>query len=129
MFKKTMLEIIILILLVVIIGVTGQLFLKIGLREIGQIRLTNLRSVAQNIIQLFTSQLIIVGLIFCAISAFFWLVVLSRADLNFLYPLAGGLFYIVLFLASWFFLKESVSFTHLFGVIIILAGIIILTKA
>lgn len=126
MLKKTMIGIII---LVVIMGVSGQLFLKMGLTEIGQIKLTNFETIARNIFKILTNQLVIVGIIFCAISAFFWLVVLSQTNLNFAYPLTGGFFYIVLFFASWLILKESVNSIHLLGVIIILIGIIVLTRA
>lgn len=129
MLKKTMFEIIILILLIIAIGVSGQLFLKKGLTEIGQIKLTNLEIIAQNIVKMLTNKLVIIGIICSIVSAFFWLVVLSQVNLSLAYPLVGGLFYIVLFFASWLILKESVSFIHLLGVMVIVIGIILLTRA
>lgn len=117
-----------LILAIGIVSLIGQLCLKRGVTEIGVIQTGSLRILIQSIIKLLSNPLILTGLCFSVVGAFIWLMILSRVDLSFAFPISGGIFYILLFLASWLVLKEEVTLFRWMGVIVILIGIIMITK-
>jgi multidrug transporter EmrE-like cation transporter len=67
------------------------------------------------------------GLVLYAASVINWLVVLSRLDLGIAYPLMGA-GYILAFLAGVYWFKEPVSATRIAGIIVIILGVILLTR-
>ena len=117
-----------LILAMGIITLIGQLCLKRGVMEVGVIQAGSLRILIQSIIKLLSNPLILTGLSFSVVGAFIWLMILSRVGLSFVFPISGGIFYILLFLASWLVLKEEITLLRWMGVIVILIGIIMITK-
>lgn len=117
------------ILLIVILGVSGQLLIKKGMSEIGVIELSGANLIFKNIVKIISNPLVIAGLICSLIAAFFWLTALSRNDLNYLYPLIGGLVYVVLFISSWLLLGEKASSLRILGIATILVGLFLLYKS
>ena len=67
------------------------------------------------------------GLVIFALSAVIWLMVLSRASLSFAYPFAS-LSYLVIVLADRFVLGEAVSPLRWAGVLLIMAGIVLVAQ-
>ena len=66
----------------------------------------------------------VAGIILYAVSALFWLVVLSRVPLSVAYPVvAGG--YIIVVVYSRFVFKEDVRFIAWVGLAMIVVGVII----
>ncbi|MBI4160577.1 MAG: EamA family transporter [Candidatus Yanofskybacteria bacterium] len=59
---------------------------------------------------------------------FMWTWVLSKMQLNVVYPIAVAVQLILLSIGSWFLLKESLSFIQIIGVSIIILGIFLLLK-
>ncbi len=57
-----------------------------------------------------------------------WLLALRSLPLSLAYPFSG-LTIAVVALLGWFFLKESISVTHLIGMGLILAGVVMLAQA
>lgn len=124
-----MIKIFILIFLTVFFGIGGQIFLKKGMTEVGQIQFESFELLFPGLLKMFFNLRVMIGLILCAIGAFFWLIILShKINLNFVYPLAGGIFYIGLLLTTRIFLKEILILPQLIGIAIILTGILILIK-
>ena len=68
-----------------------------------------------------TSPLLMLGLALYGIAAIVWIIVLSRVDLSYAYPLAG-LGFIQTVLLSYLFLGETISTERLFGTLLIAAG-------
>jgi len=128
MFSKKMSAIMLLMIIGVLIGVCSQMVLKSGLKQTGELKLDKISAIPVIILKLLTNRLVVFGLLLSGFAAFFWLVVLSRMDLSFGYPLAGAIFYIFLFIASWLILKENITLTKILGTVIISMGIIILIK-
>jgi len=128
MFSKKMSAIMLLMIIGVLIGVCSQMVLKSGLKQTGELKLDKISAIPVIILKLLTNRLVVFGLLLSGFAAFFWLVVLSRKDLSFGYPLAGAIFYIFLFIASWLILKENITLTKILGTVIISMGIIILIK-
>ena len=68
-----------------------------------------------------------VGLALYGISSLVWLIVLSRLDLSYAYPLLASM-YIVLPLLSMVFLKESIPPLRWLGMLVVIAGVILVSR-
>lgn len=115
---------IILILISVVLGVLGQLSMKYGSMQIGQI---NLSQPLSFLISAATNLYTLMGLGLYFISSVFWIVTLSRVDLSFAYPLIS-LGYILVLLLSAMLFHEKVLTVHYAGVMLIIAGVILITR-
>jgi len=70
----------------------------------------------------------ILGFILYILGFLSWLVILSKFKLNFAFPVAMSLFFLVSMGSSVLFLKESITTLHVIGIILCLLGIIIITS-
>jgi drug/metabolite transporter (DMT)-like permease len=122
MFKNYLL-----ILLTVAISVTGQTLLKVGMKNMGRVDSLAIEKIIPLIVSMGTNVFVIAGLSLFVIGTFFWLIVLSRLDLSFVYPF-GALQYIFIYAISYFFLGEHISAGRIAGVSVVLCGILIIGK-
>lgn len=108
-------------------GVFGQLALKYGMTQLGaqSISASTLTTVFSRIV---FSPWILLGLLIYGAGTFFWLMVLSRVDLSFAYPMLS-MSYVLIIGSSWMFLGESVSLLRLAGVVTIITGVIFISQS
>lgn len=109
------------------ISVVAQTFLKIGVGEVGVIESLVPHTIISTLFIFATTWQIVLGLFLYMMGTFIWLVLLSRLDLSFLYPI-GALQYVLVFIFSYFFLGEHITFGRIAGLIFILIGILIINK-
>ncbi|MBS3108740.1 EamA family transporter [Candidatus Woesearchaeota archaeon] len=110
----------------VVFSVTGQLLLKYATTKTGELHLT--KNTFNTLIKIFTNKFIILGLTSYVISAMLWLIVLSRLDLSFAYPLASSS-YILIAITSKVFFKEKISKLRWLSIIIIMLGVVLLSNS
>lgn len=109
------------LLLSVVLATTGQLLLKAGMTEVGQLQLGTsevlglLRSVV-------TTWQLLAGLAAFGTSALFWLVTLSRVPLSTAYPIVS-LSYVLILGFSTLLLGERPPLTVWVGALLIMAGV------
>ena len=108
-----------LILANIFLAVSGQIFIKQGVNKIGSFSEMQL---GQFLLKSIESPLVIMGLILYFISAAIWVMVLSKVDLSFAYPMLSLGYILILFL-SWAFLHETISPVRIAGVVLIIAGV------
>lgn len=102
---------------------SAQLLMKAGTTRLGQGLLD--RGVIAFLLRLAATPQIVAGLVLYAISAFFWILTLSRADLSYAYPMvAGG--YIIVSLMAWGIFHEQMTWTKGAALVIIGAGVALL---
>lgn len=118
-----MLKIIFLIILTSLLTVISQIFLKKGFMGSGEIKIDNFSELVGSLSRLIQEKYFLVGAFFALMAAFIWLIIVSKKDLTIVFPIAGGIFYILLFLFSWLFLGENITLWKLLGTIIIFLGI------
>jgi len=94
-------------LLVPVIGTLGQMFLKVGMSQIGSIKRSDFDSPISFMLSVFTNPWIIMAipLYFCGF--ILWLIVLSKLDLSYAYGFLA-LTYVLIPLISWLILGESI---------------------
>lgn len=114
------------ILLSVVMAAAGQVLLKKGMVSAGSMSfdLKGLAETAKAVV--FNSQ-VLIGMAAYILSALFWLMALSRADLSFVYPFTALTFVLVM-LASVIIFKESVSFVRILGFLCICVGILFISR-
>lgn len=108
-------------------GVAGQLVLKRGMTVLGAQSLTS-TNVFDVALRMVLSPWVIGGLAIYVAGTFFWLMVLSRVDLSFAYPMTS-LSYLLIVLSSWYFLGESISPLRIVGVLTIVAGVSLIAQS
>lgn len=106
-------------------SVTGELFLKAGMNEIGAFNLSNLIPTMGKIL---THPRILTGFVSIGIGAVFWLAAIARVELSWAYPLLS-LGYILVLVLSAVFLGESVSPVRWIGVLVIVVGVILVSRS
>jgi multidrug transporter EmrE-like cation transporter len=123
-----------LILFSIILGVAGQLSLKHGVgiassdssSRIAQsldVRsiLTFLQSAAAN-------KFVIFGFLFYLVSAASWLVILSRVDLSFAYPMISSGYIVIVILSKYIF-DEPGTALRIAGTLLVCGGVFLLLRS
>lgn len=102
---------------------TGQLFLKMGMDQVGNFAFTP-EGILAALPQIALNPFIWIGMLGFLGGTVFWLGVLSRAPLSLAYPILA-LSYFVVVIEAWLFLGEQVTWLRLVGVGVIVVGVII----
>lgn len=114
------------ILAAVILAVGGQMFVKIGLKSLGDIDLSG--GLIPFYLKILLSPFVILGSLIYTCSIFFWWYALSKTDLSFAYPfLALG--YVLILIFSRLFLGESIPLLRWIGVLVICLGVFLISKS
>ena len=113
------------LLLILVIGLvfesTGVVLLKKGMTQIGDLNRVSAGEVLRVVKCGATSPQILLGVLFEAMFFATLLILMSRSDISFLWPLTGLSFVFATF-AAMVFLGETVSPTRWFGVLLIVIG-------
>ncbi|HDP70195.1 MAG TPA: multidrug resistance protein [Actinobacteria bacterium] len=117
-----------LILISVGLAVAGQVFLKVGMGQVGSIGSSSIANWQDTLLKVIATPQIWLGLMLYGLSALSWLIVLSRVELSFAYPFAA-LGYAAVVFVSWLYLKEPVSLLRWLGVLVICLGVILISKS
>jgi len=108
-----------LLLLDIFLTVSAQLVLRTGAHRLSSgLSLSIVLEPLKNIF-LFT------GLLLYAVSFFLYVFVLSRLQLHVVYPIAVGTTLVLITLASYLLLKETITIIQIIGIAAILIGVIL----
>ena len=119
-------EIVLLILISVILGAFGQIFLKKGMKNVGEIEIKDLLS--SKFFNLIREKFLFLGIALYGLAAIVWLVILSKAELSFAYPLIS-IGYILVAVLSKIFLNESLTLVRFLGIILIFIGVFLILRS
>ncbi len=108
-------------------GVFGQLVLKQGMTRLGAQTIST-STLFDTVLKLVLSPWVIGGLAIYVAGTFFWLMVLSRVELSFAYPMTS-MSYILIVLSSWYFLGEEISLLRIVGVLTIIVGVVVISQS
>jgi multidrug transporter EmrE-like cation transporter len=116
-----------LILTGVLLNAAAQLALKEGMRRIGHFDfvLANAGPIGW---QAATNPFVFLGLTLYVVSVVVWLLVLSRVEVSFAYPMLS-VGYIVNALAAWYLFAEDLSPTRVAGIVVIVAGVWLVARS
>lgn len=111
----------------VLLNAAAQLLLKAGTRVLGVIDPRH-GALVSSALSVATQPYIIGGLVCYVVSVAVWIMALSRVEVSVAYPMLS-LGYIVNALAAWWLFGEVLTPTKLAGMLIILAGVFVLSRA
>jgi multidrug transporter EmrE-like cation transporter len=109
------------------LNVLGQLAFKSEMIRYGEIVFHPSR-VFQIGVQIFSRPLVLVGLFLYAVSAFFWIIALSKVQLSFAYPMLSVGYVLIFFMSVWLF-KEPFSILRLLGTAIVCGGLVLVARS
>jgi len=116
-----------LIILGVMLNAAAQLVLKQGMRTIGHFAFS-LKNLWPISVKVALNPFVMTGLACYAVSVVVWLLVLSRVEVSFAYPLLS-IGYIVAAFAGWTFFGEAVGIERWLGILIICLGVYLVTRS
>lgn len=116
-----------LILLGVLLNAGAQLMLKAGMSQIGhfEFNITNVMPITLKVMGNFP---IITGLSMYVVSVMVWLLVLSRTQVSFAYPMLS-IGYIVNAFAAYYFFGEPLTSLRMLGIFIIISGVYLVAQS
>ncbi len=118
----------ILVFICIIGAVVGQIAMKSGMRDVGEI--SSLRQLldSHTLVLMFTNIRILIGLFFYAVSAVLWLAALSTLNVSLMYPLLS-LAYVLTAVVAFVFLKENLTPLAWLGIILVVGGCFLILRA
>lgn len=115
-----------LILLGVLLNAAAQLLLKAGMTQIGHFEFSMANAVPIGL-QVMANLPIIGGLFLYVMSVVVWLLVLSRVQVSFAYPMLS-IGYIVNAIAAYYLFGEPLTSLRMLGIFIIIAGVYLVAQ-
>ena len=106
----------------------GQLSWKLGLNQTGGGFLTWGSSIFTTVGHLLTNSYFLLGCAAYAVAVILWFYLLSRYDLSYIYPFTA-LLYVGTLLGAGVFLEETIPLSRWVGVVIIVIGVSLLSRA
>lgn len=107
-----------------VIGTIGQILLKHVMRGVGPIAMAQVSSPWRTVQQLAFNPLFLLAVALYILGFLIWLVVISKLDLSYAYPILA-LAYCFVPLLSWWAFGEHVSPLRWVGIAIIFAGVVV----
>ncbi len=120
-----MLKILIILFIGLVFESTGIVLLKKGMAAVGEVKMTGAREIFRVLKASVTNPKIIGGVFFEALFFACLLVMMSKSDISFIWPLTGLSFVFSTFAAMWF-LGETVSAMRWIGVMMIVVGSVVI---
>ncbi|MEI2395819.1 SMR family transporter [Paenibacillus phytohabitans] len=115
--------------LLVFISITlsalAQIFMKLGTNRVGTLETI---SFIEKFLKYFSNIYVLLGLFLYGISALLWIVAISKIPLSVAYPMVG-FSYVLVFAMSILFLNEQISMVKILGLILIIFGVITISRS
>jgi len=105
----------------ILMGTTGQFFLKLGALRLGEANAANFIS---QILRIALTPELLIGLAFYGIAAIAYILILTRVNLSIVAP-SVALSYVFSVLVGYFVFQEVIPLTRLFGLGLIIAGVVL----
>lgn len=105
------------------LGSLGQILIKMGVSTVGEIN-----GFGAKLFSTLLNVSVLSGFIAYAVSSLLWLMVLSKRDLSFAYPMIAAGYVVVVFL-SWLVFREHISLTRILGLALICAGVVVVANS
>ncbi len=110
-----------------VIDTLAQVLMKKGIIG-GAIASWNLHDMGSFLVQNAASPLVIAGIILYTLNFFLWIIILTKIDLSLAVPL-GSTTYALIPFSAVVFLHEKISVMGVAGILLVIVGILILSKS
>ncbi|MBI3877037.1 MAG: EamA family transporter [Verrucomicrobia bacterium] len=121
-----MTKLLVILLIGLVFEAVGVVFLNKGLKQVGEVKKISVVEVARVVKRGVTNRSIVLGVFFEALFFAALLVLMSKGDVSFIWPLTA-LGFVLTTLAAKFYLHEQVSVLRWLGVLLIMCGAALIT--
>ncbi len=111
----------VLLLMSVVAGVTGQFFLKTGALRLGRVDTDN---IVAKVISIATTPELLIGLVCYGMGAIAYILLLTRVKLSIVGP-SVALSYVFSVMLGYFIFNEAVPITRIIGLVFIFSGVVL----
>lgn len=122
--KKIMFALI-LVSLCIVLGASGQIYMKRGMTEIP---INNTHDLFSNVRTILLSPHVIIGLLFYGVATFLWLGALSQLEVSYMYPLLS-LGYVLTAILACVFIHEEITLLRWVGILLIVVGCFLVIRS
>lgn len=116
-----------LLLIAICLSVMGELALKHGMNQAGTLHFQP-DVIVEGLVRTFSQPFVLLGFGLVFGGSIFWLAVLSRVDLSLAYPMLS-LSYVLGVVMSRILFNEPITITRLLGVVVICAGVFVISRS
>lgn len=117
-----------LLVLLCIFGATmGQILMKSGVNQVGEIKSMGQLFNLDTLSRIFTNPRIIAGILCYGIALVLWLGAMSTLNVSFIYPLMS-LAYVLTAIFALIYLKESITILHWIGIAFVVVGCFLIVR-
>jgi drug/metabolite transporter (DMT)-like permease len=116
----------VLVFICVIFSAMGQILMRTGMAQVGEI--TSIQQLFNfgTILRIFTNLYVLAGILCFASMIVFWLAAISALKISFAYPLAS-LVYVITAIAALIFLKEDITLLRWVGIFFVVGGCVLVS--
>lgn len=114
------------IMIAVLTGAFAQTMMKLGTRQVGAFGDI---PVLEYLFRLVFSPLILLAIASYGLGVIFYMFMLSRLDLSFLYPVMTALGLIIAAFVSATFFREQISLARLGGIVVMIIGVFLVSRS
>lgn len=114
------------ILISVLTSTVGQLMLKQGMVNMGEVTLS-MDQLWRTVWRMGTNPYVFFGLAIYLVGTVYWLAALSRVDLSFAYPFAS-ISYVIMLITSWALFHEQITLNRALGTLVIGVGVLLVFR-
>jgi multidrug transporter EmrE-like cation transporter len=112
----------------ILLGACGQILMKHGMSQLGEINGISQLVSPNTLLKLITNWAVILGVILYIITLPLWLGALSTLNVSFMYPLLS-LGYIITAVIALIFLKENITLLRWVGTVVVIIGCFFIGRA
>ncbi len=108
----------------------GELLLKKGMLMINDVNLYSkgIMGLLYSFMYIFSNVYVFSGFFLIGISSLIWLMILSKVELSYAYPMVS-IGYVLVAIFSWIFFKENLSVLRWFGIAMICGGVYLISRS
>lgn len=112
---------VILVLICVLFTAAGQILMKVGMRQVGEITTARQLFDFGTLFNMFTNLYVVIGILCFASMIALWLAAMSTLNVSRMYPLTS-LAYVITAVVALIFLKENISLFRWVGILLVVGG-------
>lgn len=116
-----------LVLICVFLSAMGQITMKNGMNQLGEISSAGQLFNVGTLFHMFTNPYVLGGTCLYVVSLLLWLGAMSTLDISLMYPLAS-LAYVIVAIIAFIFLKEDITLLRWMGIFMVMGGCFLITR-
>jgi len=117
----------ILVSICILFAAAGQILMKVGMRQVGEITTVRQLFDLSTVFRMFTNLYVVIGILCFALMIVLWLAAMSTLNISRMYPLTS-LVYVITAIVAFIFLKEDINLLRWVGILLVVGGCFLIAQ-